>query len=317
MANYRAISTGVWSALARWQDDSSGSYVTSTVLPGTSDVVYANGFTVTLDINIAVLELRTTSALNVTAGGFFDYGAATTVIANIYSGSQICLRQQTATTKILIGNVFASNSANGVNVNSGGLIVTGNVTGGSGFGIYGITFGGGTTLVLNGNCIGGTLSSGVWNNGGIGTINVVATTSTAAVGFLSNNGTTTIDTVLAGLTNAGAQRSGGDMIVTNAIYGPTGFPPTIGLTLFNNSNQSVQVTKQNLTTQTLVNPSTGFPATTDVRDGVSYASGGLTGTLKVPPSSSVAVGVPVDNTTGTAMISISDMGTLLTSFKLS
>jgi hypothetical protein len=317
MANYRRTATGNWSTLAQWQDDSTGSYVASTVLPGTSDVVYANGFTVTLDIDIAVLELRTTSSLNVTAGGFFDYGNATTVIANIYSGSQICLRQQAATTKILIGNVFASNAANAVNINNGGLIVTGNVTGGSGFGVYGITFGGGTTLVLNGNCFGGTLSAGVWNNGGVGVINGVVTSSTNTVGFLSNNGTTTIDTVLGGLTNAGAQRINGDMIVTNAIYGPTGFPPTIGITLFNNSTQSIQVTKQNLTTQTLVNPSTGFPTTTDVRDGISYASGSLIGSLLVPPPSSVAVGVPVDNTTGTAIISISDMGTLLTSFKIS
>ena len=58
----------------------------------------------------------------------------------------------------------------------------------------------------------------------------------------------------------------------------------------------------------------GNPAATDVRDGVSYASGALTGTLKVPSPSSVAVGVPVDNAVGTAIIDISDMGALLASY---
>jgi len=60
----------------------------------------------------------------------------------------------------------------------------------------------------------------------------------------------------------------------------------------------------------------GNPAVTDVRNGTTYASGALTGTLKVPPASSVAVGVPVDNTTGTAIISVTDMGALLASYNV-
>jgi hypothetical protein len=70
--------------------------------------------------------------------------------------------------------------------------------------------------------------------------------------------------------------------------------------------------------KTLYEPGTalGNPAVTDVRDGVTYASGALTGTLKVPPASSVAVGVPVDNTVGTAIISITDMGALLASYNV-
>lgn len=70
--------------------------------------------------------------------------------------------------------------------------------------------------------------------------------------------------------------------------------------------------------KTLYEPGTalGNPAVTDVRNGTTYASGALTGTLKVPPASSVAVGVPVDNTTGTAMISVTDMGALLASYNV-
>jgi hypothetical protein len=45
-----------------------------------------------------------------------------------------------------------------------------------------------------------------------------------------------------------------------------------------------------------------MPAATDVRDGVSYASGALTGSCAVPAAGSVALGVPVDATTGTAVL---------------
>ena len=58
----------------------------------------------------------------------------------------------------------------------------------------------------------------------------------------------------------------------------------------------------------------GNPSITDVRNGVTYADGALTGTLIIPPSGSVALGVPVDNGVGTAMISITDMGALIASY---
>jgi hypothetical protein len=44
------------------------------------------------------------------------------------------------------------------------------------------------------------------------------------------------------------------------------------------------------------------PIPANVRDGISYALNTLTGTLKVPAAGSVALGVPVDNTTGTAVL---------------
>lgn len=52
----------------------------------------------------------------------------------------------------------------------------------------------------------------------------------------------------------------------------------------------------------------------NVRDGVVYTSGSLTGTLKVPPVGSVVLGVTVDNTTGNAMISVNDLGVMLASY---
>jgi hypothetical protein len=49
MANYRAIANGNWSDLLIWEDDSLGYFSASSVLPTSSDDVYANGFTVTID----------------------------------------------------------------------------------------------------------------------------------------------------------------------------------------------------------------------------------------------------------------------------
>jgi hypothetical protein len=45
-----------------------------------------------------------------------------------------------------------------------------------------------------------------------------------------------------------------------------------------------------------------MPAATDVRSGVSYASGALSGSCAVPAAGSVALAVPVDATTGTATL---------------
>jgi hypothetical protein len=46
----------------------------------------------------------------------------------------------------------------------------------------------------------------------------------------------------------------------------------------------------------------GNPIAADVRTGVSYGGGNLTGTCAVPAAGSVALGVPVDATTGTAVL---------------
>jgi hypothetical protein len=61
-----------------------------------------------------------------------------------------------------------------------------------------------------------------------------------------------------------------------------------------------------------------YPAVTDVRSGVVYSSGALTGTCAVPPALSVAFGVPVDNTTGLSIITraqlITDVGAIVAAY---
>jgi len=61
MANYRAIASGNWSDLAIWEDDSLGYFSPSSVLPGSSDDVYANNFTVTIDGTRNAFTIRNTA----------------------------------------------------------------------------------------------------------------------------------------------------------------------------------------------------------------------------------------------------------------
>jgi hypothetical protein len=56
-----------------------------------------------------------------------------------------------------------------------------------------------------------------------------------------------------------------------------------------------------------------IPVVGDVRSGVTYASGALTGTLVVPSPSNVRQGVPTDNTVGTAALTPADFWDYLTS----
>jgi len=65
----------------------------------------------------------------------------------------------------------------------------------------------------------------------------------------------------------------------------------------------------------LVSPDTvvDAPIPANVRNGVSYALGTLTGTLKVPSPNSVAFGVPTDNTTGLAVLTPEDVWNAQTS----
>jgi hypothetical protein len=313
MANYRAVSGGNWSQLARWQDDAGGSYVNSTVLPGVNDVVYANNFSVTIDINIAVNQLRTTTGPSATAGGNFDFGAGTTVIANVFSATTVCLRNFTGVTKNLIGNAFAGSGQAALQVGSGFLNITGNLTGGGGFGVAAVI--GPENCSITGNVIGGTHAPAIIVSSGTCNINGVAIGSDFAnVGGaeVSSTGTVNVTTAQGGLTAAGIIRTGGAAVIDNAFYGPTGMSPTQGIVVFRNAaSPSVRVTRQNLTTTTLVDPTTGFPAVGNVRQGTTYASGTLTGTLAVPPAGAVSLGVPVDNTTGTATLSAQDIFTAI------
>jgi hypothetical protein len=327
MANYRRTATGNWSTLAQWQDDSSGSYVASTVLPSVADVVYANNFTVTLDIDVTVLELRTTTAPNINIGGRFDYGAGcNTVIGNTFASNGTCLRNNLTTTKNYIGNAVGG-GASGTspfaveNSSTGTIVMVGNVTGGSGGNQpWGVVNSGLGSFNITGNVTAGSAGPGAVNFGnGVMTIigSAIGNNGGSSVGANNNgSGIMYIDTAIASSTASGVNgaSSGGDTVIKQIINNANGRLGVLGFIKLNNTGPNSFIgPKQNGTTQTLVDSSIGNPATADVRNGVTYASGALTGTLVVPSPSNVRQGVPTDNTVGTAALTPADFWDYLTS----
>jgi hypothetical protein len=326
MANYRAVSSGVWSALARWQDDSTGSFVASTVLPGAADVVYANNFTVTLDIDITVSQLRTTSASNVNAGGLFDYGVGcNTVIANIVSGTSICIRHNLTTSKSLIGNITGgiSTSAWGCSNNgTGTLNIIGNITAGSAIYAYGLASRNINVTNVTGNIIAGSAQE-CWgiDNFSSGIVNVIGSstggTSTDCVGIVNrSNGRVFVTKAIASSNNGGlrGESASGITLVREVQNSSNGRQALISLVLLDNFGPYIYTaSKENGSSQILIDGTTSFPSQSNVRQGVIYASGALTGTLVVPSPSNVRQGVPTDNTVGTAALTPADFWNYLAS----
>lgn len=366
MALKYPLANGNWSNAANWNGGT---------LPVAGDDVRANGFTVTIDQDIDVLQISTNALAPAAAGGGFSVSTNRNITANIIFGTTACLTCSVGVTVTIIGEITGAQSGVGgaavsftnagsvLNItgvvyggtnNSGGTVISsgtvnfvGNVFGGAaGTSSYGISISSGGNLVFTGNMTaGGGTTNAVLFGGSTCTINgnVYAGSGTAR-GLSISSGTITINANCYGSNLAGSSShavsvtAAVSVVVNGTIYAGSittsfgliststavvvsnieftnGNTPISGFVKFKNTAPTVTVTKQNLSQVTLVDPTTtDTPVITDVRDGVSYASGTLTGTLKVPPPAAVSVGVPTDNTTGTAMISITDMGALLSSY---
>jgi hypothetical protein len=183
---------------------------------------------------------------------------------------------------VMVGNAFpsASTSASAaiINLAGGSCTITGNVTGG--------------------------LSAAGAANQTAGTFTIIGnvTASTNAVGFQSTN-------------NAALNRISGSLFDS-----ATGYQAIFSLRL----NLNTPVTNGEIR-RSLNGSSTfqsfytadfsgfGQASVSDVRSGVSYAAGALTGTAAIPAAGSVALGVPVDATTGTAVLTAANVQTALDS----
>jgi len=392
MALKYPLANGNWSTAANWNGGT---------LPIPGDDVRANGFTVTIDQDIDVLQIATVALAPAVAGGTFTVSTNRNITANINPGSTICLQSASGIIVTIIGNINAG-SANGIDgvrfTNAGSVLnVTGNVVAGSsvnvqyginssgtvnfignatgsavGFGsaainintggvlnLTGIVTGGNTVNTsygvqtagngtYNGTIIGGNVAnnSAVRITAGIHTINSNSTGggATACHGILTVGGTLTVNgnCTGGGVTGAHAVQiststatfngnifgstsslsvglnvtdTASNVVISQMTFSANGGSPVAGFVKFKNTAPTITVRKANNTNQQLVDPSTtDIPIIGDVRDGVTYASGSLTGTLKVPPATAVSVGVPTDNTVGTTVITITDMGALLSSY---
>lgn len=325
MALRYAVANGNWSALATWDGGAS--------LPGAGDDVYANNKTVTIDQDVTVLSVRTTAGGSAVAGGGFKVLAnGYTVTANIFAGASDALNVSANTT--IIGNAFGSttsapSSGCGIRHYAGNLSVIGNLQGGSiavpCMGCYSNATS--ITITVTGDCIGGSSAgycSGLYIQGvitslsvygaaigGVGTadcfgVNLNAPPSSSFVQVARSNNYPND-----GITNAKIGLSFGLISVHSQVpvidaleCGSGGLLP-IGNRVFvrDAGTNFVKMRQSNNGAITVMGEvSNDYPAPANVRTGIAYDFGAKTGTCAVPPAGSVALGVPVDATTGTAVL---------------
>jgi hypothetical protein len=314
---------------------------------GVQAIVWNSPGTLTITGNIYPGTGGTTaSTVNITHAA-----AVVNVIGNITGSSTTsvpAISHTSTGTLNIIGNLVGGSmsAAEAVElISTGALNITGNVTGGSSTTSYGLNLAGASIVVVNGNVTGGTIASayGILNSTGTLTINgdVLGGGSSSTYGvFNSAAGTITINGTSTGSESGGpgvynnttgtinlVRAKGnswgptggaiavgygvvnnnvtGVVIVEEVEYGPNGMIPTLGITFFKNVVTNKCITKTSGGTAGLV------PAEEDVRDGVVYAGSTNTGTLKVPSADAVAAGVLIDDTIGTAVITIPTLANVL------
>jgi hypothetical protein len=223
-----------------------------------------------------------------------DNASVITIVGDVYgttngnAGSAVCLLNSTTAPITMTGNVIAANSGNTISTN-GSLLITGNVTGGTGAASVTIGFSVGSNTQIIGTITGGGSNGmpGIAVTGGI--FNHIGTAQASAYGsaiYCIFPTTSTITCTGPFLRNGYIPAIASQTLRINAAYNPY-----------------FEFKKSDGTNVTYVDQSTSnFPAIGDVRNGTSYASGVYTGTLKVPTAAQVLAGIPVDATTGTLLM---------------
>jgi len=328
ISNNRAVAVTASATCLEVRNDTSGGATTG----GTFTL--SNGVTLTAN----VVQGNVTGGPTVVA-----YAGATPNSAAIVgnassvntSGGQININHTGTGTLNFTGNITgdarSSLTGGGLSCAFGTINFTGNATGGSNVGGYAISNAGAGTINVVGNCLGG--SAPAIANQSTGTVNITGQAIGSATGGagagVANISTGTIVVTRAVGNGYGPGSSGlaaavgvansalGVVSVEELEYGTLGMSPTSGAGIRLKKLTS-NVAKFNYCdtagAKTLVDATSGqMPAATDVRNGVSYASGALTGSAYIPSASSVGFGVPVDATTGTAVLTPAAIFNTLTS----
>jgi hypothetical protein len=352
MALITSTATGNFSAGATWTGGvvptvgdearaSNGHTVTITANVTCDEVSNAGTGIFTLNDGIT-LTANVTSKSTTTSRNCLQFTASSpasaTIVGNCTGGTvsnAAAVSHGSTGTLTITGNVTGGSASGAFGVNNattGILTITGNVTGGSavdGFGANNQTTG---TLTITGNVTGGSASGAHGlRNQSTGTATIVGSAIASATAFGANNASTGILAVTRAVGNAyGIGAAGGTGLAyglnSNAIgsdtraeeleYGENGAAPTFGaVKIVAASNNKCIVELTTSARKTLADPSdgTGQANEADVRSGTSYALGNKTGTCAVPAAGSVALGVAVDATTGTAVLTPAAVWDALTS----
>ena len=133
MAVRYAVATGNWSSTSTWNGGT---------LPTSSDDVYSNGFTVTIDQNITVLSISNAAQSPAVAGGGFNLNNSITINctgSGITNANTTCITFGGTGTSYINANITLNGSANCINISSTGtLYVVGNILGQTGNGFAAI-----------------------------------------------------------------------------------------------------------------------------------------------------------------------------------
>lgn len=206
----------------------------------------------------------------------------------------------------ITGNVTGGThaSAPGAQANGGTLNITGIVTGNVGPGAANMLTG--TTTII-GQARGGASAVGAINE----STGMLVATRAVGNGYGPGNVAGLAATV--GISNAGL----GVVEIQELEYGTFGQSPTSGTGIRlkkASSNVAVFNYCDTAGAKTLIDATqnAAMPAASDVRSGVSYASGAITGTCAVPAAGSVSLGVPVDAGFGTAVLTTANVQSALT-----
>jgi hypothetical protein len=252
-------------------------------------------------------------------GGTFAYGANNTstgtlnIVGDVNGGTgngPIGVNNNSTGTVNITGNCTASSANFGgavTNAAGGTVNITGNCTGGGNAGSAWAAANSSTgVLNITGSIIGGSQMAGVINNS-TGTMTCVGTAQASSTQPAIDPGASVSQiTILTGplICFSPNDASAG----VNPCLARRWFPADTGLSTFRyemrgqttSGSPAVRPTRNLYLTNAY---DAGYPAAGNVRSGTTYGAGGsLTGTCAVPPAASVGVGVPVDNTTGTAAI---------------
>jgi fibronectin-binding autotransporter adhesin len=325
MANRFAVASGNFNDTATWSTTAAGSPGAS--VPVAGDNAIANNRTVTITANANCDNVTNTTIYGGTAGGSFVLQNGVTLAATTISASAVSVVQfsqaSPASATLTISETIPNLSAAVVtNSNTGTLNINASVfkNNQSGTSAHGISNSGGGIVNFTGllSQTGGASASVIHNSLG-GTINVNGTNVGRAItngstGTIVWNGELTAlnDSPAITSTTAGSTvRASG-----NFIFSANGTVPIYAQRFILGTTPTAAKTQYALNgTGTYVNmftaDNTGLaPAVTDVRAGVVYGS--ATGALAVPPANSVAFGVAVDNTTGTAVLTLANVQSALT-----
>ena len=220
---------------------------------------------------------------------------------------------QTGGTVVINGNVTAPtvNAAVWTINQTGGILnVNGNITGGgSNSAAHGINSSGGTSITVNGNVTGG---SGATPGAAINT-SAPATTLNIN-GNVTGGGAAGISYTTAGLLSVSGSCTAGS--ISPAVVSTNASATNIFTGPFINTNNTMAVqcvdmvltqdasTFWNFGDITLYSPEqlAYYPSASDIRQGVTYADGTVSGSLAMPPPTAVIAGTPTDNTTGSAVL---------------